>query len=171
MRKKLRRLSVRARLFIALILLTLLGLGLWQRYAWWNIPPYSGPKWRQDQEASVMEAVFRYQISEHHGNQQCFLSVQNLPPNHALMQRFAGLPYVLPLSNRFQSGARGYVDQNTGLPALYFWIDGLEWTSDMEVQVKGGGGAARMSGDAGEFKLLWKHREWHVLNYETQVRF
>ena len=172
MQSKRSQRSVKLRRLILLAFLAMISLAGWQQYVRWNFPPYSGLKWRQDQEERVLEAVFRYQIREQrYSEQPCFLSVQQAAPGASLMQRFKADPFVLPLSVRFQSNAHGYVDQNTQLPALYFWADGIEWTSDTEASVSGGGGAAMKSGDAGEFSVHWKHGEWQVIQYERHAAF
>ena len=172
MRVKPHRLSVNSRLLLGLLLLLLAGFGIRQAYTGWNDPPYSGARWRREQQERVFEAVFRYQIAENrHSDQICFLSVRKSAPDPALMQRFSAFPYVLPLSPRFQAAAGNYTDGATGHLALHFWIDQIDWDSDTEVRVAGGGGAANKSGNAGEFAVLWRRGEWQVLRYEPRVNY
>jgi hypothetical protein len=169
---KLRRLSVRSRVVIGISLLLLLSSGVWYNYVRWIDPPYSGPRWRRDQEEKVFEAVFRYQIAEHrHNLQVCFLSVRKSAPDPSLVRQFANLSDVVPISTRFLSQAGNYKDGPTGRAALHFWIDTIEWDSDIEARVEGGGAAANMSGDAGYFTVVWEHGKWKVIHYERGATF
>ncbi len=167
MRSK-RRLRI---LSVLLMVLILIGGGIWQILRQ-SEPPYTGVRWQRDQEERVQEAVFRYQIAENCRNGQvCFLSVKEAAPDRALMQRFAPLAFVQPVSPRFQSDKGDYRDRTTGTPALHFWIDKTEWLTDTEVYVEGGGGAANKSGNAGEFKVLWQHGKWQVESYTPRATF
>jgi hypothetical protein len=147
----------------------LLAIGAWRWYVWWNLPPYSGAEWRRQQEGPVAEAVFRYQIAAHRTSQQCFLSLRRQPPPGALTARFASMPFVLPISTRLQDRPRGFIDADTKLPALHFWVDGIEWLSDIEADVEGGGASGNLSGDAGTFKVRWHRRKWSVASYVPKV--
>jgi len=171
MRTKLRRLNRKSCLWLGLLLSLLLVVGIRQIVPNWGEPPYHGARWRQDQEAQVMEAVFRYQIREHRNNGQiCFLAVKNAPPERAVMNRLSDLPFALPLSPRFGTGPNGYTDKTTGKAALHFWIDRIGWDSDADVRLEGGGAAAGMSGDAGVFTASWRRGGWTV-SYERRVMF
>ncbi len=168
---KPRRGNLKSCLFFGLLLLLLGGLGIRQIYLRGNEPPYGGARWRHDQENSVLEAVFRYQIRENrNANQVCFLSVRDTAPDRALMQHFQDLPFVLPLSRRFGYLAGDYQDRTTGHAELHFWADKIAWDSDLEVHIEGGGAAAVRSGDAGRFTVLWQRGIWKV-TYDPSVRF
>jgi hypothetical protein len=88
-----------------------------------------------------------------------------------LIRRFADLPFAVPLSARFQIDQRNYKDKATGRNTLKFWVDRLDWETDTELSVKGGGAAAMQSGDAGKFTVVWKHGEWKVESYKGEVRY
>ncbi len=172
MSTELRRLSVRSWVLIGLSLLLLLSGGVWYNYVRWNDPPHSGPRWCRDQEAKVFEAVFRYQIAENrHNLHVCFLSVRKSAPDPSFMRQFANLSDVAPISTRFQAQTGNYRDGRTGRAALHFWIDTIEWDSDIETRVEGGGAAANKSGDAGYFTVGWEHGRWKVIHYERGATY
>jgi hypothetical protein len=160
------------RLLSGLFLLLLIGGEIRQRYLRWNYPPYGGARWQRDEETKAFEAVFRYQIAENrHRDEICFLSVRNAAPDRALMQRFADLSFVLPLSARFQLDEGNFRDRVSGRPALKFWLDRLNWETDTELHVRGGGAAAMRSGDSCEFAVRWQHGVWRVESYTPSATF
>lgn len=179
MSAKRRRLRAVIGFLAGLLLLLLRGREIRQRRSS-NNPPYSGARWQHDQEVRVQEAVFRYQIAENrHHDEICFLSVREASPAPALMQHFAGLPYVLPVSQQLPTDRSHTRQGTTDRSALKFWVDRLNWDSDTELHVEGGGGALSVpdgnlpvrGGDAGKFTVAWKQGEWKVEKYEPEVIF
>jgi len=138
-----------------------------------------GVAWRTAQEDKVREAVFRWQIAEHSGpGNVCFLTLHDgSPAQHAaFIRRFAANPLVLalppnqignPASPMLLQGrtGQGFTDARTGKRALHFWIDKIEWQSDIEAEVSGGGAAASLSGNSGVFTVEFRDRRWIVTNY------
>ena len=143
-----------------------------------------GQRWRWAQEDSVREAAFRWQIAQRRYKQQvCFLTVtgRSTAANTTFVQRFRASAFVKPMSSTQSSGARspmgqtqtssGYIDTQTGMPALHFWMDAVTWNSDAEAEVAGGGAAANMSGNAGVFTVAWHNRRWNVTAYRIGPTF
>lgn len=152
-------------------------------YGAWMLthPEPGGQTWRNSQTDAVREAIFRSQIAEHrHNGEICFLTVSNnAAENVAFARRFAGTGFVRPLTDSDEPGPRppmllasktnpGFTDATTGKPALHFWVEELEWISDKEAEVRGGGANAGTGGDFGVFTVAWRNGRWSVTSYKPR---
>ena len=125
---------------------------------------------RENQEADIAEAVFRYQFLHNaSGRQQhaavYFLSLRYRNPSQEFMQRFASsTPRVSTVSECTEDD--DIRDLHTDEPGILFRITDIKWITPTQVEVSGGYNEGRLSSSGDTYYVEKRDGIWMVTRGE-----
>jgi hypothetical protein len=129
---------------------------------------------KEDESATVFEAVVRYQIKSWDlaANSYC-ISIEGKDATPNFLSRFAPLP-VKPASGCSKQTKEtilvSVVDKKTGKRSVIFDAEAIHWISENEASVEGGYFCASLCMASGDYHVVRDGTKWRVTRYDVRLQ-